>query len=751
MTPLELWAGPECTVNRVGDRFSDQLESSGFARRLDDLDRLASLGIKRLRFPLLWERTAPEHPDAFRWEWADARIERLRRLELAPIAGLLHHGSGPRYTNLLDPAFPQLLADYARAVAERYPDIDAWTPVNEPVTTARFSGLYGLWYPHRARDASFVRALLNQIRATVLAMRAIREVNPRAQLVHTDDLGYVHSSPRLRYQARFENVRRWLSADLLTGRVGPDHRLWPYLRKFGASEKDLQFFIDEPCPPDVVGINCYVTSERFLDDRVALYEPQLRGGNGRDRYADVEAARVHGPHIGGFEARLREACQRYGLPVAITEVHLGCTREEQLRWLHQAWQTAQRLRQQEGLDIRAVTAWAAFGTFDWDSLVTHDRGHYESGLWDVSSGEPRPTALATLASQLARGQKPDHPVLGGPGWWQRDLRLVYPPHGPVERLPMAGRPLLITGATGTLGPAYARLCRVRGLPCRLLSRADMDIANAASVEAVLQRWQPWAIVNTAGFVRVDEAEHEPRQWRENVDGAEVLAQACARHGVRLMNFSSDLVFDGGKSAPYIETDAPGPLNAYGRGKLEAERRVLASAPDALVIRTAAFFGPWDRYNFLTLALEALRRGECWHASNDQCISPTYVPHLVQASLDLLVDGERGLWHLANRGAVSWAAFARMAAEAAKLDTGLVAAVPSVQLGQVAPRPRYSALESERGLLMPSLEDGLSRYMNDCEPAPGAGGMETPVPCLTDTKTACRPPQAWQTLEETAGV
>ena len=160
---IALWVGPEPTVNRVGHRYIDQLELTGFARRVDDLDRLASLGAERVRFPLLWERMAPERPDAVDWRWADARMQRLRELDLAPIIGLVHHGSGPRYTDLLDPGFAGRLADYAARVAERYPWVDAWTPVNEPVTTARFSALYGLWYPHGRSDAGFVRALLNQV------------------------------------------------------------------------------------------------------------------------------------------------------------------------------------------------------------------------------------------------------------------------------------------------------------------------------------------------------------------------------------------------------------------------------------------------------------------------------------------------------------------------------------------------------------------------------------------------------------
>ena len=724
MTPLELWAGPECTVNRVGDEYFDQLAASGFDRRIDDLDRLADLDARRLRFPLLWERIAPQR-GAFDWRWSDERIARLRELGVQPIAGLVHHGSGPSHTSLVDPAFPELLAGYARAVAQRYPDIDAYTPVNEPLTTARFSGLYGLWYPHGRDDKSFVRALLNQVRATVLAMRAVREVNPRALLVQTEDLGCTDSTPGLRYQAEFENLRRWLSFDLLTGRVDAQHPLRGYLRNHGASEQELQEFVERPCPPDIVGINSYVTSERFLDERVALYPPHLHGGNGRDAYVDIELARVHGRSIGGFRARLREASERYRLPVAITEVHLGCSRDEQLRWLHQAWRAAQELRE-AGHDVRAVTVWAAFGTCDWDSLVTKRQGHYEPGLWDVGSGEPRPTALAALARQLAQGEVPDNPVLDGPGWWQRDLRLEYPPHGELEALPVQGRPLLITGASGTLGRAFARFCDLRGLPYRLLSRADMEIADAASVAAALERWQPWAVVNTAGFVRVDDAERDPRQWRDNLIGPAILAQECGQRGVRLVTFSSDLVFDGGKGTPYVESDAPAPLNAYGRAKLEAERLVLDHAPDSLVVRTAAFFGPWDPHNFVAQALERLRRGERWHAAQDQVVSPTYVPDLAQATLDLLVDGERGLWHLSNQGQVSWQRFAAMVAEAAGLNTGLVQGLPTSALSLVARRPAYSVLASERALLMPPLEHALERYFGDCERCAGDWPLRPPA-------------------------
>src|SRR5690606_1489387 len=146
--------------------------------------------------------------------------------------------------------------------------------------------------------------------------------------------------------------------------------------------------------------------------------------------------------------------------------------------------------------------------FDWDSLVTRWEGHYEPGLWDVRSSPPRATALAGLARQLSAGDAEAHPVAPGAGWWQREQRLTHGLVGDLQAAAVAGPPLLIAGANGTLGKAFATICTQRGLAHRLLSRAEMDIADEASVSAALAQWRPWAVVNAAGFVRVDAAELE---------------------------------------------------------------------------------------------------------------------------------------------------------------------------------------------------------------------------------------------------
>jgi dTDP-4-dehydrorhamnose reductase len=683
---------------------------------LDDLDRFAGLGIRSLRYPVLWERTAPTGLGAADWSWPDRRLGRLRDLGVEPIVGLVHHGSGPRDTNLLDPAFPLRLAEYAEAVARRYPWINRYTPVNEPLTTARFSGLYGLWYPHARDPQSFARALLHQCRGVVLAMKRIRTINPNAQLVQTEDLGKVFSTSLLAYQASFENHRRWLTFDLLSGRVWRDHPLWKYLLKdAGITRDELRFFVENPCPPDMIGVNYYLTSERLLDERVALYPASTHGGNGRHTYADVEAVRLRPEGLAGPRALLTEVWERYRIPIAVTEVHNGCTREEQLRWLLEVWEAAVDLRR-NGVDLQAVTVWAMLGAFDWNSLVTRSDGHYEPGVFDLRAPEPRPTAIAKLTRELANGDPASHPVLDMPGWWRRTKRLVYAHalDGQVprpSRPPAAARPLVITGATGTLGQAFGRRCELRGIAYRLLKRSEMDIADRDSVDAALAVHGPWAVINAAGYVRVDDAEQDrARCFRENADGAAILAEACATRGIGLVTFSSDLVFDGRATAPYDESAVPWPLNVYGESKAAAEARVAAAYPRAMIVRASAFFGPWDDYNFLTRLLRSLKAGEECVAVDDAVVSPTYVPDLVDASLDLLIDGEHGIWHLANDGAVTWLELARRTALLAGLNPDRITPRHSSDLGLTATRPPYSALRSRRASIMPSLDHALARYL-----------------------------------------
>ncbi|GAA4348671.1 dTDP-4-dehydrorhamnose reductase [Hymenobacter saemangeumensis] len=270
-------------------------------------------------------------------------------------------------------------------------------------------------------------------------------------------------------------------------------------------------------------------------------------------------------------------------------------------------------------------------------------------------------------------------------------------------------PLLIAGANGTLGRAITRICHIRGLAAVALGRAELDIADPDSVARALDRHQPWAVVNAAGYVRVDEAEtDEARCFRENATGPAVLAAACARRQLPFLTFSSDLVFDGEQEGPYTESARPNPLNVYGRSKLAAEQAVLAAHPGALVVRTSAFFSGWDAYNFVHFALHAARRGQPFEAADDVRVAPTFVPDLVNTSLDLLLDDAHGIWHLACQDSCTWAELASAAARKAGLSDAFVVPRRMAEFGLPAPRPRQSVLGSEKGMVQPSIDDALGR-------------------------------------------
>jgi dTDP-4-dehydrorhamnose reductase len=258
----------------------------------------------------------------------------------------------------------------------------------------------------------------------VLAMKEIRKVNPNAKLVQTEDLAKIYSTRHLRYQAKFENKRRWLTYDFLCGMVTPDHPLWKYFIKSGATERSLKFFLENPCPPDIIGVDYYATSERYLDEVLEKYPPEKHGSNHRERYADVEALRVRHDEPCGIKVLLKELWERFKLPIAITEIHINCDADNQIRWFSEIRDTCTDLAA-HGVDIRAVTAWSLYGSFGWNRLLTHAPGDYESGVFDLSGGKPQPTPLAHYLTMLKEDPEYIHPAQSEKGWWHQEDRFIF--------------------------------------------------------------------------------------------------------------------------------------------------------------------------------------------------------------------------------------------------------------------------------------------------------------------------------------
>lgn len=692
---LELWGGVECSIVRIRKDWRDQVAETGHLDRDEDLDLIAALGIRTLRYPVLWEKVCPSSSEAD-FAWHDRRLERMRGLGIRPILGLLHHGSGPAFTGLMDREFPALFAAYAKNVAQRYPHVTDFTPINEPLTTARFSGLYGHWYPHRRSMNAFARMMVNQCRAIADAMGAIREVTPGARLIQTEDLGKIFSAPALNYQAEHENQRRWLTFDLLHGLVDRHHPWFDMLCRHGIEEAELSAFIDNPCMPDIIGINHYLTSDRFLENRRSAIPPGIGlGGNGRHRYADLEAVRVPlEPEATGPQARLREAWLRYKRPLAVTECHHGSTRDEQLRWLHEVWNAAQALRD-EGADIRAVTVWALLGLMDWNSLLLLNNQHYEPGAYDIRGPQPRLTAIGRATKQIAETGGFDHPVLKTPGWWRREQRFYVQPSIVLPYHQM--RPLFILSAHGSVAERLSTVSRHRGLRPVAMPLRVAEPSELQAFEARLEAERPWAvIVDGTGVAGTVASSSEP-----------AVAAACAKAKVQFISISSTQMFATNGAHAWLEAETPNLETKAAVRRRDVEKAVLEANEQALLVRTTLVFDDGEQEQRL------MTRRTGAETSHD-LVSPTYAPDLAHAVLDLLVDQEQGLWHLASRPPASSGELTRLL-----LAAGL-SCKPTAPTNSSDSHSGFVALQSIRGAVMPSLCHALSRFTPKvCSPTMGA--------------------------------
>lgn len=418
MKSLELWASPEPTFARIdATTVRDQIAETGLDVRRGDAERIAALGVTASRVPVLWERVAPIDPHEHDFSEPARRLEALRAAGIEPIVTLLHHGSGPQYTDLLDPAFPLWFAEYAEAAARAFPWVRRWTPINEPLTTARFATLYGVWYPNMRDDRGFGRAMVNQTLAQQAAMRRIRKVIPDAEFVLTEDLQcYSAGDAGVEEYVAFLRDRVYLSVELVAGRVGDDHALASFLtERCGVNALEMTMMRRDAAIPDLVAFNHYPHSERYLFAR-------------DDGIADVPAVYVAGQPSPLVAPLLRTAAERLQLPLAVGEVHVHAPAAERVRWLAQHVNDVQALRA-AGIDVRAVGAWAAFGMIDWHSLLRDRARVAEDGIYTFAgpNGTPQPTLVADALRELAASSRIAD--TGVRGWWERPERAL-----PLEEL-----------------------------------------------------------------------------------------------------------------------------------------------------------------------------------------------------------------------------------------------------------------------------------------------------------------------------
>ena len=272
--------------------------------------------------------------------------------------------------------------------------------------------------------------------------------------------------------------------------------------------------------------------------------------------------------------------------------------------------------------------------------------------------------------------------------------------------------VLVPGAAGMLGSDVVAVAGARGHDVVALTRSQLDVTDDAAVDETVTAAAADVIINCAAFTDVDGAEaDEVSAFAVNAHGAGNLARAASRSGTRLVHVSTDYVFDGTATQPYVESDRTDPRSAYGRTKLGGEHAVLATSTAHAVVRSAWLFGP-DGRNFVATMLGLVGDGRHEVAVvTDQIGCPTYTAHLAERLLDIATSGRGGVFHAAGSGHCSWNEFARAIFAAAAVEV-TVTETTSETLGRPAPRPAWSVLASERSdVVLPSWQEGLTAYLS----------------------------------------
>ena len=257
--------------------------------------------------------------------------------------------------------------------------------------------------------------------------------------------------------------------------------------------------------------------------------------------------------------------------------------------------------------------------------------------------------------------------------------------------------VLITGTNGQLGWELQRTVP-KGWQVTAFGHAELDITDASAVELTISDLNPDLVINTAAYTAVDKAEEETGQaYAVNAQGAATIAQAAAESNARLIHISTDFVFDGSKSTPYLPSDSTNPLGVYGASKLEGEKQVTDILPEALIIRTGWLYSAHGQ-NFVKTMLNLMNNREKLTVVADQIGTPTWAKGLAKAIYDIAEKKEmKGIYHWTDAGLASWYDFA-IAIQEEAIETGIIKnAIPVLPIRTEdyptpAKRPSFSVLD-----------------------------------------------------------
>ena len=409
----------------------------------EDLTRAAEIGLRVLRYGIPWYKVMPE-PDVFDWSWTDQVLDfAAGDLGLTLILDLMHYGV-PRWLEggFLHPEYPETVAAYARAVAERYGDRVRWyTPLNEPLITAEFCGLRGIWPPHLRGDSGFVRILTQICGGITATTDALRAVDPQFGIAHVEaSARHVLGDGALEEDVQHWQARAWLAGDLLTGKVDAAHPLAGWLREHGCGPQMWENFARQPYTPDLWGVNYY--------PEISVHRLERRG--------DRLYSRSENAWTADLEAALTTSYARYGVPLFVSETSTHGDDDRRGAWLADSAASMATLHA-HGVPVTAYTWWPLLDLVDW----AYGAGEYLRADFIARLGYPpqeeSEEAFAAFAQIMEWPELRSHPLgkyLRRMGIWRLEaedlteqlVRIETPVAAQLRALIAAGAPIAATTA-----------------------------------------------------------------------------------------------------------------------------------------------------------------------------------------------------------------------------------------------------------------------------------------------------------------
>lgn len=347
---------PDGTIKRI-----DELEKTGHYNQWSkDFDLVVSLGITHLRYGPPYYKTHLG-PGKYDWDFADITFKRLKELNIIPIIDLCHFGVPDWIGNFQNPDFPVYFAEYAKAFAERFPDLQYYTPINEIFITATFSALYGWWNERLASEQSFVTALKHCCKANVMAMKAILNIQSNAIFIQSESSEFFHpSTPDAQKIANFLNEKRFLSLDLTYG-YPLNSSMYEYLLENGMTKEEYHWFEDNE-----LNARCIMGNDYYITNEHVVFPDGRTEGAGE---------------IFGYYVITHQYYNRYKLPIMHTETNISMPLS--VGWLYKEWANVHQLKR-DGVPIIGFTWYSLLHQVDWDSALRNDAGQVnELGLFDL--------------------------------------------------------------------------------------------------------------------------------------------------------------------------------------------------------------------------------------------------------------------------------------------------------------------------------------------------------------------------------